>query len=52
MAGRKKLGHVRAQLHVDAAFWEEVKREAKERKATLGDLVEEAFRSRAFMIKK
>lgn len=47
-----RRNHKKVMIYVNPEFWEEVQREAKERKATLGDLVEEAFRSRVRLIKK
>ncbi len=47
-----KRGHKKVMIYVPPEFWEEVKREAKQRKATLGDLVVEAFNCRMRLIKK
>lgn len=47
-----KKDHVRMVIYVSKEFSGDVKEEAKLRKKTLGDLVEEAFHQRARLIQK
>lgn len=51
MANIKK-GHVRMVAYVSKDFKQEVSREAKERKKTIGELMEEAFHTRTMVIKR
>lgn len=47
-----KKGHRKVMIYVKPEFWDEVKKEAKQRKLPLGELVEEAFMSRVRIIRK
>lgn len=51
MPARKK-GHVKLVVFIPPGAKEEILREAKARRMTMGDLVVEAFQSRVVMVRK
>lgn len=50
--GRPELGHVKLVAYVPPEFKRDIIEEAKQRKKTLGQLIQEAFSSRVMLIKK
>ena len=47
-----KRGHVKLVVYVRREFKEDVRAEARQRKLTMGELVEEAFAQRMRLIRK